>query len=215
MADLSKLEIIKTIADIVYPVGSIYISANSVNPQTLFGGSWERIGAGRTLIDCGDSYIAGTKGGSADSVVPYHTHTFTGSSVTTGENSVGHTHSFTTGNPSANHTHTSAGSVNQNVRNTAGKTSISNDYGTAGNAYITTSCSNPISKNNYLCSFSGAQTGTVSAWHTHSGTTNGVSANHTHNVTATGTNSYAGTENNSVGANMPPYLAVYMWKRIA
>lgn len=34
----------------VYPVGSIYISVNGTDPETLFGGSWERFAIGRTLV---------------------------------------------------------------------------------------------------------------------------------------------------------------------
>lgn len=39
--------------DKVYPVGSIYMSVNSTNPSTLFGGTWVQIGQGRTLIGQG------------------------------------------------------------------------------------------------------------------------------------------------------------------
>jgi hypothetical protein len=35
-----------------YPVGAIYISANSTSPASLFGGVWEQI-SGRTLIGAG------------------------------------------------------------------------------------------------------------------------------------------------------------------
>lgn len=38
------------ILDVVYPVGSIYISVNSTSPQTLFGGTWEAFGQGRCLV---------------------------------------------------------------------------------------------------------------------------------------------------------------------
>lgn len=43
---------IANIADLVYPVGSIYISANSTNPDQLFGGTWQQI-SGRFLIGVG------------------------------------------------------------------------------------------------------------------------------------------------------------------
>ena len=40
----------KSLVDLIYPVGSIYISTNNVSPQTFFGGTWESFGEGRTLI---------------------------------------------------------------------------------------------------------------------------------------------------------------------
>lgn len=33
----------KSLADIIYPVGSVYIAFNDTNPSTLFGGTWKRI----------------------------------------------------------------------------------------------------------------------------------------------------------------------------
>ena len=33
----------KSICDLIYPVGSVYIAFNDTNPSTLFGGAWERI----------------------------------------------------------------------------------------------------------------------------------------------------------------------------
>ena len=41
------------LVDLFYPVGSIYISVNSTNPETLFGGKWEAFSRGRTLIGVG------------------------------------------------------------------------------------------------------------------------------------------------------------------
>lgn len=38
------------IIDIVYPVGSIYMSVNPANPETLFGGKWVAWGAGRVPV---------------------------------------------------------------------------------------------------------------------------------------------------------------------
>lgn len=58
-----------------YPVGSIYMSVNSTDPSTLFGGSWERI-QDTFLLASGNSYGAGSTGGSANATLPSHTHTF-------------------------------------------------------------------------------------------------------------------------------------------
>ena len=63
------------IFELIYPVGSIYISTNSTNPNTLFGiGTWEAFGTGKTLvgIDTNDtSFDTVEETGGAKS----HTHT--------------------------------------------------------------------------------------------------------------------------------------------
>lgn len=46
-----------------YPVGSIYLSVNSTNPGTIFGGTWEQI-KDRFLLACGSTYSNGSTGGS-------------------------------------------------------------------------------------------------------------------------------------------------------
>lgn len=63
----------KNIFDLIYPVGSIYISVNSTNPGVLFGGTWEQI-QGRFLLGMSSSYPAGSQGGEA-------THTLTASEM--------------------------------------------------------------------------------------------------------------------------------------
>jgi len=60
--------------DLIYPVGSIYMSVNSTSPSVLFGGTWERI-KDTFLLACGDTYDGGSTGGSADAVVVKHNHT--------------------------------------------------------------------------------------------------------------------------------------------
>ena len=57
------------IFDLIYPVGSFYISAKSTNPALLFGGTWEQI-QGRFLLGRSSSYPVGSMGGEA-------THTLT------------------------------------------------------------------------------------------------------------------------------------------
>lgn len=70
LGDEIKKLIKQIVLDTYYPVGKIYISADSTNPATLFGGTWKQI-KDRFLLACGSTYKAGTTGGSATST---HTH---------------------------------------------------------------------------------------------------------------------------------------------
>ena len=68
----------KTIFDLIYPVGSIYMSVNSTSPATLFGGTWERI-QDRFLLAAGSTYAAGGMDGEATHTLkveelPSHAH---------------------------------------------------------------------------------------------------------------------------------------------
>ena len=64
--------------DKIYPIGSIYISANSMNPHDLFGGTWEQL-RDRFLLGCGTKEN-GTIGGEENHTLsvnelPSHRHT--------------------------------------------------------------------------------------------------------------------------------------------
>ena len=66
------------VLDMVYPVGSIYMSVNATSPSTLFGGTWEQI-RDRFLLAAGNSYSGGDTGGEATHVLTIeelakHTH---------------------------------------------------------------------------------------------------------------------------------------------
>ena len=68
----------KTVFDMVYPVGSVYVSVNSTSPATLFGGKWVQI-KDKFLLSAGDTYKAGATGGEATHVLtvdemPRHNH---------------------------------------------------------------------------------------------------------------------------------------------
>lgn len=52
------------ILDVIYPVGSIYMSVNNANPEILFGGTWEQI-EDRFLLSAGSTYAGGSTGGAA------------------------------------------------------------------------------------------------------------------------------------------------------
>lgn len=60
--------------DLIYPVGSIYMNINLVNPSTLFGGTWVRI-KDRFLLAVGNTYGDNKTGGAAtDSISLSHKH---------------------------------------------------------------------------------------------------------------------------------------------
>lgn len=66
------------IVNLIYPVGSIYMSVNNVSPATLFGGTWEQI-KDTFLLSAGDTYAAGVTGGEAEHTLsvaelPDHIH---------------------------------------------------------------------------------------------------------------------------------------------
>lgn len=72
----------------IYPVGSIYMSANSTSPATLFGGTWQQL-KDRFLIGAGSSYENGATGGATS-----HKHT-TASHALTIEEMPEHGHGYT------------------------------------------------------------------------------------------------------------------------
>ena len=59
------------IFDLIYPVGSIYMSVNSTSPEVLFGGTWEQI-QGKFLLGMSSSYPAGSEGGEATHTLTSH-----------------------------------------------------------------------------------------------------------------------------------------------
>ena len=75
---LESDDIKKDIVDLIYPVGSIYISMNPENPSTLFGGTWEAFGQGRVLIGAGTGNDGSTSlSFTANSVGGEYSHTLT------------------------------------------------------------------------------------------------------------------------------------------
>lgn len=169
-----------TVCNLIYPIGSIYISTNSTNPGTLFGGTWEQI-KGRFLLGQGNNtsnttnywgvYDEGTcnfpngeMGGEANhkltlAEMPSHNHT-------------GNT------NEAGWHTHTLA------YKGFSGLSSNTNGW------YLGRRNISGDSNDGWWDATNG--TGN----HTHSFTTNNSGGDNSHN-------------------NMPPYLVVYMWKRVS
>ena len=79
--------------DEVYPVGSIYMSVNNINPSTLFGGTWTKL-EGRFLLGSSSSYALGSTGGNTS--VSYTPQGTVGNTTLTVNQIPSHTHTLTT-----------------------------------------------------------------------------------------------------------------------
>jgi hypothetical protein len=188
----------------IYPVGSIYMSTSSTNPGTLFTGTtWSQI-SDRFLVGMGSTYKTAGGTGGASSVtlatgnLPSHNHSV---SITTGNQSAGHTHSI----PALSGTAASAGSHNHLV------TSKTTSYGSGSQSSwrcLSWTGTNADWTQNIYSGDSGAHTHSVT---TTASTSGGISANHTHSVSGNTGNQGSGTAFSII----PPYYAVYMWRRTA
>ena len=201
--------------DKVYPVGSIYMSVNNVNPGTLFGGTWIAWGGGRVPIgvDTSDTdFQTAEKIGGAKTVNLAHSHTVNSHSHTTSGHTLtvneipSHRHSvnITSGNGGA-HSHVLV------VK--ALLSSITHHHGEG--AY-------PSAASSTAGSYVDAQTvaGAVNTApnHTHSvsGNTGNLGGGNSHSHGDTGKSSPATDSKLSASQSiMQPYITCYMWKRTA
>lgn len=75
-------------------IGAIYITANNINPATIFGGKWTKL-EGRFLLGSSSSYAVNSTGGAATATIslPNHYHQVRASGDA-GSNVSGSTHYF-------------------------------------------------------------------------------------------------------------------------
>lgn len=166
----------------LYRIGDCIISVNGENPSKNFGGKWELLCPGRTLVcvDTSQSEFNALKktGGKKTHVLttaqmPSHTHS---------QNA--HNHGASTG---------SGGSHNHTILT---REKVSGTNSPSGSYYETIGWSRDNSSNTgTACLSSGA--------HTHSVTVN--------NATPTNNNTGGGQAHN----NLQPFMAVYIWVRVA
>lgn len=176
---------IQQIFNLMYPVGSIYLSVNNVNPGTIFGGTWEQI-QDRFLLAAGSTYGGGSTGGSAN-----HTHTSAAHTHTT----AGHT--LTIDQIPAHTGHLDPGARPNNVQHGNPNNSAYLNYKDNITGYTS-------SGNNYGWI---VQYGNEAYPATES---RGGGASHSHGDTGSTTPGNTGSS-----SSLPPYLAIYVWKRTA
>lgn len=189
--------------NLIYPVGSIYMSVNNVSPATLFGGEWESL-ENRFLVGAGSGYSAGSKGGS-DSADITHTHNMEHTHTMAHTHSMNHTHPFNL----PDHQHIGPTGYDQNGFYWA--QAYGSEVVDTQNAYVVKPTYQQLGKAR-LALTSGVY-GAVS------GNTGAPSAGFTGDASTSTTSgsSAANTGESSKGSisTVPPYLAVYMWKRVA
>lgn len=161
------------ILDAVYPVGSIYMSVNSVSPATVLGGTWEQI-KDKFLLSAGDTYAAGATGGSATKNLQ-HTHTTGGHALTEAELP-----------KISGYFDIRCWSDGEDIFATNGKFSNLGYKGASSNQKMSYNNARAAQRIQYAFGGNGS--------HNHGNTGNGL-----------------GTGQDI----MPPYLAVYVWKRTA
>lgn len=92
----------KSVADIVYPIGSIYLSVNNIDPGTIFGGTWVSWGSGQVPVGVNTSVSQFAKveqtGGEithtlTTAEMPSHDHSISGGACTTGSGG-SHNHTY-------------------------------------------------------------------------------------------------------------------------
>lgn len=62
--------------DFIYPIGSIYMSVNAINPEILFGGTWVAWGTGRVPVgvDTSQTEFATVEKTGGSKYMQKHTH---------------------------------------------------------------------------------------------------------------------------------------------
>lgn len=221
--DMNKIvENIISLKNMIYPVGSIYMSANNTNPSTLFGGTWQEWGNGRVPIgiNASDSDFSTVEKTGGYKGLQAHTH-----DQTAHRHNISHTHS------TPDHTHTvSMSEATTNFDFTIKKTA---DWSTGpivfdgnnikiadggynrdgaldnGSNIVKQSQISYEQKHNHSLSLTSSGVGTTYASST--SLTNGGMADGSAKTGSTGN----GATRDATNGNLPPYITCYMWKRIA
>lgn len=223
----------------IYPVGSIYMSASSTNPGMLFGGTWVAWGQGRVPVGVNaddTAYSGSDKTGGSATVTPSGsvadaTQGGTISDTTAGGTVGGHTLTVAE-MPSHNHSWSGTTSNDGNHAHEVwiiakGWSGWQDDPNYYPYYYAWRDWENPPSygapANDRAAVTTGQTNGGGAHAHTVSGTTSSVGGNGSHNHGFTGiahNHTFTGSAHNhtftgTAQSTIQPYVTCYMWKRTA
>lgn len=179
------LDQLNRLAGQLYPVGSIYMNVNNVDPAAIFGGTWERMPAGRMLVNSGDGFNLNEVGGEKE-------HRLTEDELAS--------HSHGGGEVAGAHKHTRG--TMEITGDFVGAMQSNYDYSVHGAFYhervelVGPAGNKSDPRQRVWFKASKSWTGETSE-----------SGAHTHNFLPSG--------KNQPHNNMPPYIVVNMWKRIS
>lgn len=203
------------IVDLVYPVGSIYMSASQAEPSTLFGGTWQRL-KDCMLMAAGDTYAAGDTGGAA-------AHTLTAQEMPSHKHTVpAHGHGMTQAAYTLpDHVHSAATDVKGSHRHVQRIGTNTFVVGSNDTAYT----DGVKESGRYVTQDAAATTyRNVTAWagdHSHSvnvgNPTTHPSCTRTQNAAVSDKPSFdtQATGGGQAFSTLPPYMTVNVWKRTA
>lgn len=220
----------------VYPVGSIYCSYGTISPDILFGfGQWTKIEE-RFLLGASSTYGLGSTGGEATvalTVAQLPAHSHSASSASAGY----HTHviSVNSGGAHAHSASSTSAGAHMHTRGTMEITGAFKSVDMGGREVATGAFSDQASAGaenpgrgssgldttvTFVASRSWTGATSLDGAHTHIITVNyGGEHSHSAGSAGAGDHTHSITVNNTgsgkAHSNMPPYLAVNMWRRTA
>ena len=189
---MSKLKIAQDLFDIIYPIGSVYLTINDVNPQTLFGGTWVKCSGGFIYGSTGTGTSGDNGNGSGTSV------------SSSGSGNTGSTSLSVSQIPSHNH------SITIDSKSLVGD--LDSLYGSSGIS--------PIRDNAVLSGVFSINNNTRSSVPTYNSNASGrglhIDVSHNHSASSGNTGSGSGhTHTLSNHSHTIPYFSCYIWKRTA
>lgn len=195
----SALDQLNRLASQLYPVGSIYMNVNNVDPSAIFGGSWERMPSGRMLVNSGDGFNLNEVGGEKEhrlieDEMPSHQHNLNTNISFSVPNAGEHYHAI--GTIIDNNGDFITSDSNRSMRNGFKLPESKYWTGWNGSKHDNNRYQKSDNEGYNLFTSINKQTGTTNISKDISTDTNVIGKNQSHN-------------------NMPPYIVVNMWKRIS